>query len=61
MSTPLQSYTLPSSQNIKKLRETDFALETKDKLCIFNESCVMVLFYDESAESKKLLNIFLIL
>lgn len=57
----LQSYTLPTSPNIKKLRETDFALETKDRICIFNERCTIILFYNESPESKNFLNLFNIL
>jgi hypothetical protein len=54
----IQSYTLPVSNSIKRLREQDFALETRDKICIYDDACNIVLFYTESPESKKILNVF---
>lgn len=54
----MQTYTLPSSNAIKRFREEDFALDTKDKICIYHEECTLVLFYNESAESKKMLSIY---
>lgn len=55
---PLQSYTLPTSYTVKRLRESDFALDTRDKICLYVDNCTLVLFYTESPESKNLLNIF---
>jgi len=54
----MNSYTLPVSNNIKRLREADFALETRDRICLYDDACNIVLFYDESPVSKKILNIF---
>ena len=54
----LQSYTLPISNYIRNLRESDFALDTKDKVCIYEENCIVILFYTESEQSKELLSIF---
>ena len=54
----MQSFTLPSSYAVKRLREEDFALDTRDKICIFDDNCTLILFYDEKLESKKILNIF---
>ena len=54
----LQSYTLPVSYAIKRLKENDFALETRDKVCLYEDACALVLFYTESIDSKKILNVF---
>jgi hypothetical protein len=54
----LQSYTLPVSYAVKRLRESDFALETRDKICLYDDACTLVLFYTESPDSKKILNVF---
>jgi len=54
----IQSYTLPVSNSIKRLKEQDFALETRDKICIYDDACNIVLFYTETPESKKVLNVF---
>ena len=54
----LQSYTLPVSYAVKRLRENDFALETRDKICLYDDACTLVLFYTESPDSKKILNVF---
>lgn len=54
----LQSYTLPNSTSIKRFKESDFALETKDKICIFNEGCNIIYFYNENPDSKRVLGIF---
>jgi hypothetical protein len=54
----MESYTLPNSKFIKLFRSNDFALETKDKICIFEERYSLVLFYDETLESKKILSAF---
>jgi hypothetical protein len=54
----MQSFTLPSSYAIKRMREDDFALDTRDKICIFDDNCTLVLFYTESPESKKMLSVF---
>ena len=54
----IQSYTLPVSYALKKLRESDFALDTRDKLCIFDDNCTLVLFYTETPTSKQFLSTF---
>jgi hypothetical protein len=54
----LQSYTLPVSNNIKRFKETDFALETRDKICIYDDACNIVYFYTESPDSRRVLGIF---
>lgn len=54
----IQTYTLPVSNSIKRLREQDFALETRDKICLYDDACNLVLFYTETPESKKVLNVF---
>jgi hypothetical protein len=54
----LQSYTLPVSQAIKRLRAADFSLETRDKVCLYEDPCTLVLFYTETPESKRILSIF---
>ena len=43
----MHSFTLPSSYAVKRMREEDFALDTRDKICIFDENCTLILFYDE--------------
>lgn len=53
----IQSYTLPNSTSIKRLRETDFALETRDKICLYEDACTLVLFYTETPESKRILGV----
>lgn len=55
---PLQSVTLPNSFAVKRLTDDDFALDTRDKICLYSDACSMVLFYTESPESKRLLNVF---
>lgn len=54
----LQSYTLPVSNSIKRLRESDFALETRDKICLYDDACNIVYFYTESPDSKRILSVF---
>jgi hypothetical protein len=54
----MQSFTLPSSYAVKRMREEDFALDTRDKICIFDDNCTLILFYDEKFESKKMLGVF---
>jgi hypothetical protein len=55
----LQNYTIPNSRSIKIFREKDFALDTKDKICIYDEKCNIVFFYTESPDSKRILEVFL--
>jgi hypothetical protein len=54
----IQSFTLPSSYAVRRMREDDFALDTRDKICIFDDNCTLILFYNESQESKKMLAVF---
>jgi hypothetical protein len=54
----LETYTLPTSYAIKRLRESDFALDTRDKICLYEDFCSLVLFYNESNESKRILSVF---
>jgi hypothetical protein len=54
----LQSYTLPVSSAIKRLRESDFALDTRDKICLYDDACNIVYFYTESPDSKRILGVF---
>lgn len=54
----MQSFTLPVSYAIKRFKESDFAIETRDKLCIYNDNCTVVLLYSETEESKQLLSVF---
>lgn len=53
-----QSYTLPMSPMVKIMKESDFALETKDTICIFEDKCTLVLFYTESEQSREMLNMY---
>ena len=53
-----QTYTLPNSYAIKRLKDEDFSLEAKDKICLYEDTCTLVLFYNESLESKRMLGIF---
>lgn len=53
-----QKFTYPNSSYIKILRETDFSLETRDKICLYDDSYVnIVLFYNESPDSERILNV----
>lgn len=54
----IRSYTLPISNYIRNLKESDFALDTKDRVCIYEDNCIVVLLYTESEESKEMLSIF---
>jgi len=54
----MQNITLPNSYAVKRLTDDDFALDTRDKICLYSDACTMVLFYTESPESKKVLNAF---
>lgn len=54
----IESYTLPTSYAIRRLRESDFALETRDKICLYEDACSLVLFYTESSDSKRILSVF---
>lgn len=53
----MASYTLPTSYAIKRYRESDFAVDTRDKICIYDDNCTLVLFYTESADSKRILSV----
>jgi hypothetical protein len=53
-----QKFTYPNSPYIKILRETDFSLETRDKICLYDDSYVnIVLIYNESPDSERILNV----
>lgn len=54
----LGSYTLPDSYAIRRLREEDFAIDTRDKICLYEDLCTLVIFYNESPESKNMLSVF---
>jgi hypothetical protein len=54
----LQNITLPNSFAIKRLTADDFAIDTRDKICLYSDACTLVLFYTESVESKYILNAF---
>lgn len=54
----IQNITLPNSFAIKRLTGDDFSLDTRDKLCLYSDACTLVLFYNESIESKYILNAF---
>ena len=53
----MQNITLPNSYAIKRLTDDDFALDTRDKICLYSDACTLVLFYTESPESKKVLSV----
>jgi hypothetical protein len=54
----LQNITLPNSFAVKRLTGDDFALDTRDKICLYSDACTLVLFYTESKESKYILSAF---
>lgn len=54
----IQTYTLPNSYAVKRLKDEDFSLDTRDKVCLYEDTCTLVLFYNESVESKRMLGIF---
>jgi hypothetical protein len=54
----MENFTIPTSFALKRYSESDFATETKDKICIYNENCTLLLFYSENIESKQVLQVF---
>jgi len=54
----LQKYTIPNVPTIFRLTEKNFALDTKDKICLYLDGCILALFYDETPLSKEFLDVF---
>ena len=54
------SYTFFAQDRVKMLTTSDFALETKDKIALKWDNCLIVLFYGENAESKAYVQIWTI-
>jgi hypothetical protein len=47
-----------SSETVKRLTKSDFALDSKDLITLNQDDCVLVLFYAENTESIQLVNIW---
>lgn len=50
--------TLFSNDNVRRLSSSDFAIETKEKIALKWENCIIVLFYGENQESKDVIQVF---
>lgn len=54
----MNTYTIPNSFALRIFKENDFSLDSKDKVCIFDDDCYMILFYGEDEESISYLDSF---
>jgi hypothetical protein len=45
-------------ESVKRLRESDFALGSKEKVCLQYDDCILVLFYGENRESHHFVQIW---
>lgn len=50
--------TIFASQSVKQLRENEFTLDSREKICLKYPDCVLVLFYSENRESKNIAGIW---
>jgi len=39
-------------ESVKRLRESDFSLDTRERICLKYDDCILVFFYTENTESK---------
>jgi hypothetical protein len=54
----IKFYSYPNSNSVKIFKESDFALETQDKICIYEKECFIILFYNESPQAYKSIKTF---
>ena len=52
------SFTLFSQAVVRVLRDNDFALDSKDRIIINHNECILVLFYTNDEESKEIADIW---
>lgn len=48
-----------TTESVKRLREADFTLESRERVCLKYDDCTLVLFYAENAESKQMAQLWI--